>query len=87
MLNPLEIKAGMDPLGLKQEHPELTLEGGIDVRTMLDLDDMRRELEAKLPVLMEGGGYIFHSDHSVPDNVSFDNYCKLMEIVREIGRY
>jgi uroporphyrinogen decarboxylase len=87
VLNPLEIKAGMDPLRLKQEHPELTLEGGIDVRTMLDLDDMRRELEAKVPVLMEGGGYVFHSDHSVPDNVSFDNYCALMEIVREIGQY
>ncbi len=87
VLNPLEIKAGMDPLGLKQEFPQLTLEGGIDVRTMLDLDDMRRELEAKIPVLMEGGGYIYHSDHSVPDDVSFENYCTLMEIVREIGAY
>lgn len=87
VLNPLEIKAGMDPLALKREYPQLALDGGIDVRTMLDLDAMRREVEAKIPVLMEGGGYIYHSDHSIPDDVSFENYCRLIEMVRELGRY
>jgi uroporphyrinogen decarboxylase len=88
VLNPLEIKAGMDPFALKEQYGDvLTLEGGIDVRTMLDLGEMEREVAAKIPVLREGGGYIYHSDHSVPDNVSFENYCHLMELVRQYGAY
>ena len=34
-----------------------------------------------------GGGYIYHSDHSVPDNVSLDQYCRVMELVAERGSY
>ncbi len=88
VLNPLEIKAGMDPLGLKRDYGDVfTLEGGIDVRTMLDLGEMEREVASKIPTLMEGGGYIYHSDHSVPDNVSFENYCHLIELVKQYGAY
>jgi uroporphyrinogen decarboxylase len=36
---------------------------------------------------MKGGGYIFHSDHSVPPTVSFDNYKYAMELVDKYGRY
>ncbi|MEA3402873.1 MAG: uroporphyrinogen decarboxylase family protein [Armatimonadota bacterium] len=88
VLNPLEIKAGMDPIALKEQYGgRLALDGGIDVRMMLDPDDMEREVAGKIPVLKEGGGYVYHSDHSVPDNVSFDSYCRLMELVREYGSY
>jgi len=88
VLNPLEIKAGMDPLGLKRDYGDVfTLEGGIDVRTMLDVGEMEREVASKIPTLMEGGGYIYHSDHSIPDNVSFENYCHLIELVRQYGAY
>ena len=36
---------------------------------------------------MVGGGYIYHSDHSVPSDVSFDNYAFAMEMVRKYGSY
>jgi len=88
VLNPLEIKAGMDPLRLKEEYGDvLTLEGGIDVRTMTDVERMEEEVATKIPVLKQGGGYIYHSDHSVPDNVSFENFCRLIELVRQYGAY
>ncbi|MCD6360481.1 MAG: hypothetical protein J7M38_06390 [Armatimonadetes bacterium] len=88
VLNPLEIKAGMDPFQLKELYGDrLTLDGGIDVRTMTDRGEMEREVASKIPVLKEGGGYIYHSDHSVPDDVSFENYCRLIELVREYGAY
>jgi len=88
VLNPLEIKAGMDPLRLKEEHGEvLTLEGGIDVRTMTDPAAMEEEVASKIPALKQGGGYIYHSDHSVPDDVSFENYCHLIELVKQYGAY
>jgi hypothetical protein len=38
-------------------------------------------------VAAKDGGYIYHSDHSVPPTVSWDNYCYLMELLDEYGRY
>jgi len=35
----------------------------------------------------KGGGYIFQSDHSVPDNVSGENYDYVVKLVREFGQY
>ena len=36
---------------------------------------------------MPGGGYIYHSDHSVPNNVSLESYQYALELVRRYGRY
>jgi uroporphyrinogen-III decarboxylase len=35
----------------------------------------------------KGGGYIFQSDHSVPSDVSGENYDYVVKLVREYGRY
>lgn len=35
----------------------------------------------------KGGGYIFQSDHSVPSNISGENYDYVLNLVREYGRY
>lgn len=89
-LQPLEVKAGNDLLELKKQYGDvLSFMGGIDVRMMAspDPDDIAREISTKLPAVKRGGGYIYHSDHSVPDNVSFEQYCQVMELVREYGAY
>jgi uroporphyrinogen decarboxylase len=89
-LQPLEVKAGMDVVELKREYgKDLAFMGGIDVRNwaLEDSGPTEDELRTKIPVAMEDGGYIFHSDHSVPDNVSFQRYERVIEIVRELGRY
>jgi len=89
-LNPLESKAGMDVVDLKQEFGDrLAFMGGIDVRAMADPDPavIEHEIAGKLPVAKQGGGYIYHSDHSVPDNVSWEQYQRVMELVREYGAY
>ncbi len=89
-LQPLEVKAGMDLVALKQRYGDaLAFMGGIDVRNMA-LDDpgpIEAEIRTKLGLAKQGGGYIYHSDHSVPDNVSFANYQRVIELVRECGRY
>ena len=41
----------------------------------------------KIGFAKQGGGYVYYSDHSVPDNVSFANYQRVMELVRQYGRY
>jgi uroporphyrinogen decarboxylase len=87
-LNPLEQKAGMDAYKLKADYGDkLVLEGGIDVRKMTDGAQIEEEIRSKLAVLKENGGYIFHSDHSVPEDVSFADYCRVMELVRYYGSY
>jgi uroporphyrinogen decarboxylase len=87
-LDPLEIKAGMDPIQIKREFGKgLVLRGGFDVRLWTDLPKAEADIRSKLPVLMESGGYIFSSDHSIPDNVSLENYRRIVEVVQEVGRY
>jgi hypothetical protein len=34
-----------------------------------------------------GGGYIYHSDHSVPDNISFPQFVHVIELVKKYGSY
>ena len=40
-----------------------------------------------IAVAKAGGGYCYHSDHSVPSDVSFSDYCRVMALVRHYGRY
>ena len=89
-LQPLEVKAGMDVIELKQQFGDkMAFMGGIDVRAMADPDPkvIEQEIRTKLSAAKQGGGYIYHSDHSVPNNVSFDRYCRVLELVREYGAY
>ena len=90
LLQPLEVKAGMDLLKLKKQYGDrLAFMGGIDVRAMAHPDPkvIEQEIATKLPPAKEGGGYVFHSDHSVPDNVSFEQYERVIELVHEYGQY
>lgn len=88
ILNPLEVKAGMDPIGIKQQFGDrLSLHGGFDARNWSAWDAAEAEIREKLPVLMEGGGYVFGSDHSIPDTVSFDTMGRIVELVKKMGRY
>jgi len=89
-LQPLEVKSGMDLVELKKNFgDELAFMGGIDVRKMADSNPaaIEEEIRTKIPVAKKGGGYIYHSDHSVPDNISFQQYCRVIELVREYGKY
>lgn len=87
-LNPLEQKAGMDVFELKAKWGDrLVLEGGIDVRNMTDGRKIEDEIRTKFEALKPAGGYIYFSDHSVPENVTFADYCRVMELVRYYGKY
>ncbi|UCH33302.1 MAG: hypothetical protein JSV65_12050 [Armatimonadota bacterium] len=89
-LQPLEVKSGMDIVELKREFGrDLALFGGVDVRAMANSDPqvIEKEISTKIPVGKKGGGYIYHSDHSVPSNVSFAQYSHVMELVRKYGTF
>ena len=45
------------------------------------------EVAAKLPIAKAGGGYIYHSDHSIAPGVRWESYQFLMELVDRYGSY
>ena len=88
MLNPLEIKAGMDPFRLKQLYGDkLAFHGGINAQLWDNLDLVLAEMERIIPVMKEGGGYVFASDHSIPNSVSFENMKAISELAHKLGKY
>ena len=87
-LNPLEVKAGMDPVALKKQYGNiLTLHGGINAVLWDDKEAILSEIDRIVPVLKENGGYIFSSDHSIPNTVSLDNFKAIINEVKKIGSY
>ena len=89
-LQVIEVKAGMDPVRIANKFGKrLALFGGMDVRPMVanDIAGVDKEL-AKLPALMKsGGGYILHSDHSVPGECDYATYKHFVDEGLRIGTY
>lgn len=88
MLNPLEVKAGMDPLALKKQYGgRLAFHGGLNAQLYEKPENMWAEMERLVPQMMVNGGYIIGTDHSVPDSVSLDTYREFVKRAKELGRY
>lgn len=89
-LQPLEVKAGMDALRVKQRFGDrIALIGGMDVRVLEtnDLAAVRAELEARIPGAMAGGGYVLQVDHSVSSRVEYATYKFFVETGLRLGSY
>jgi uroporphyrinogen decarboxylase len=73
---PLERAAGMDPLKIRSEYGhDLALAGGIDKRPLANGPEaIDEELYHHVPQLIEDGGYIPMIDHTVPPDVSYQNW-------------
>jgi uroporphyrinogen decarboxylase len=87
-LNPIEIKAGMDLVALKRDFGDkLVFHGGANA-VLLDKPDLIVPyIEQILPIVKQNGGYIFSSDHSIPNTVSLENYRTIVETVKKCGAY
>lgn len=87
-LNPLEVKAGMDPVGLKRQYGDrLLLHGGVNAVLWGDLPAIEAEMRRVVPAMKRDGGYIFSSDHSVPSTVSLEGFRRIVELAKELGSY
>ncbi len=87
-LNPLEVKAGMDPVEIKQKYgKDIVLHGGINAVLWDNIDAIKEEMNRIIPVMKQSGGYIFSSDHSIPSSVSFENFREIIRLVKELGHY
>ncbi|KPK83087.1 MAG: hypothetical protein AMJ81_08555 [Phycisphaerae bacterium SM23_33] len=86
---PLEQASGMDPVRLRKKFgSDLALCGGLDKREIAKgKRAIEKELYAKMPPLLEQGGYIPHIDHTVPPEVSYDDFMFYMELkLKLMGR-
>jgi uroporphyrinogen decarboxylase len=87
-LNPLEVKAGMDPIALKKTYGDrLVLHGGLNAMLWNHIDRIESEMRRLMPVLKQNGGYIFSEDHSIPDSVSFEDYKRIVALGKKLGSY
>ncbi|MDR3314047.1 MAG: hypothetical protein LBS96_06275 [Oscillospiraceae bacterium] len=89
-LQVIEIKAGMDLLKLQRLYGDkLCFMGGIDARVICSNDKalIDAELEAKIPVMKQGGNFIIHSDHSVPPTVKPEIFRYYLERAAALGKY
>ena len=89
-LQAMEVKAGMDLLRIHQNYgSKLALMGGLDVRPVANNnpDAMRAEVAAKVPKVIGNYGYIFHSDHSIPESTEYASYRAFLDLAKEFGTY
>ena len=87
-LNPLEVKAGMKPLLLKEKYGDkLVFHGGINAVLWDDKEAIIEEIRKYVPKMKENGGYIFSSDHSIPNSVSLENFEAIVAEVKRLGSY
>ncbi len=77
---PFEVAANMDVVEVRKEYPKLQMIGGIDKRALIKGEQaIDRELGARIPYMLEKGGYIPYVDHHVPLDISWDNYVYYRE--------
>ena len=85
-IQPLEVHAGMDVRDLKADFGQhLAFMGNIGHDEMLLPDDeLRATITDKITTAARGGGYLYHSDHSVAPDIPFTQYAKVLDVVRNV---
>jgi uroporphyrinogen decarboxylase len=89
-LQPLECKANMDITKLCPAYGDkMAFFGNINVMVMKDNDlaAIEQEIKTKFAAGKKTRGYAYHSDHSVPPQVSWQTYQGVIELVKKYGNY
>ncbi|MHC4712652.1 MAG: uroporphyrinogen decarboxylase family protein [Planctomycetota bacterium] len=88
MLNPIEVKAGLDPVALKGEFGDrLGFQGGLNAVLYTQPEKLWAEMRRVVPAMKKNGGYIVSSDHSVPETVSLEDFRRFVSLAKELGAY
>ena len=90
-IHPIERKAGMDLLEMKEKYGDkITLIGNVDATYLLPYGS-REEIEKQvlecIKTAAPGGGYILASDHSIHEGVQPKNAIIMFKAARKYGRY
>jgi len=84
---PFEVAAGNDAVAMRKKYgKDLIIGGAIDKRALAKgKETIREEVMSKVPFLLKQGGYFPTTDHNVPPDVTFENYCYYINSMREIA--
>ncbi len=84
---PFEVAAGNDAVAIRKKYgKDLIIGGAIDKRALIKgKEAIREEVMSKVPFLLEQGGYFPTIDHLVPPDVTFENYCYYINLMREVA--
>ncbi|MCX5642059.1 MAG: hypothetical protein NTY10_02285 [Candidatus Omnitrophica bacterium] len=88
-IEPLEARAGNDVRELKALYGDkITFFGNINADVIANGTEaqIREEVISKVNIAKQGGGYMYHIDHSVPPTVSFKNYSLLVKTLKEVEK-
>jgi uroporphyrinogen decarboxylase len=88
-IQPLEAKANMNLFDLKRDYGDkLVFMGNVDFdKIAMGPREAEEEIRTKVGMGKEGGGYVYHSDHSVPPTVSLEEYKRVLKMVKSYGTY
>lgn len=89
-IQPLEARCGNDVRELKPLYGnKIVFFGNIsaDVAAYGTNNELEEEISTKVLTAKEGGGYIYHIDHSVPPTISFERYSMVIDLVKKYGDY
>jgi Uroporphyrinogen decarboxylase (URO-D) len=84
-LFPFEVTGGMDIVQVRKSFPRLQIIGGLDkTKVAAGRRTIDEELEAKVPFMLEQGGYVACLDHSVPPDISWGNFAHYRDRLKEM---
>jgi len=83
---PLEQASGMDPVRLRRKFGKgLMLCGGLDkMEIAKGPEAIEKELHAKIPPLLDSGGYIPHIDHAISPEISYEDFLYYIRLKRKL---
>ena len=84
VMNPLQVAAGLDVRRLRKQYGRnLAFYGNLPAPMMMGSKEVMAEEIRSRVVLARNGGYICHSDHSIPPTVSFERYQWVLATARQ----
>ena len=89
-MQPMEAKSRMDVRELAPIYGgKITFFGNMDARVLSsnDLEKIGEEVRGKLRAGMATKGYICHSDHSIPPDMTFSSFKEFIRLVDKHGNY
>lgn len=85
---PFEVQAGMDIIDIRKQYGnQFTIIGGLNKRALaISEEAIRKELDEKVPFMLDTGGYIPMLDHSVPTDIPLKLFRYYLHYVRSLGQ-
>lgn len=86
---PLEVNAGMNAVELRKKYGDkLFLAGNLDKAELgKGGEAMRREVDSKVPVLKEMGGYLPGADHLIPSEFTLERFKEYADYIKKFLPY